>query len=112
MPERAKVWRPPGQEKSPSERARGNRHQRGYTSRWSRFSKQMLRERPLCEVCLEMTPPRYTASQCSDHIDGKGPLSERGFDPTNIKVMCIRCHSKKTCREDGGFGLPKPGEGE
>jgi 5-methylcytosine-specific restriction protein A len=35
-----------------------------------------------------------------DHDDG----DPNNNDPSNLKTMCNCCHSRKTAREDGGFG--------
>lgn len=102
MPSRAKQFRPkqvaPG--RSHKEEARGNRHARGYTSHWSRFAKAYLREHPLCVKCQERG--RVEAAFCVDHIDGKGPLGERGYDPTNLQPLCERCHNRKTASDQRG----------
>lgn len=35
-----------------------------------------------------------------DHEDG----DPNNNDPSNLRTLCIGCHSRKTAREDGGFG--------
>jgi 5-methylcytosine-specific restriction protein A len=35
-----------------------------------------------------------------DHIDGDPNNNE----PVNLRTLCVCCHSRKTAREDGGFG--------
>ncbi|HHA2936777.1 HNH endonuclease signature motif containing protein [Stenotrophomonas maltophilia] len=35
-----------------------------------------------------------------DHADG----DPNNNAPENLRTMCISCHSRKTAREDGGFG--------
>lgn len=52
---------------------------------------------------------KYTCCDCSgfgdqvDHDDG----NHANNDDSNLKTRCISCHSKKTARENGGFGNPK-----
>gem|GEM_PF-4480047 len=35
-----------------------------------------------------------------DHVDG----NPNNNDPANLRTMCVGCHSRKTARENGGFG--------
>ncbi|MEW6383526.1 MAG: HNH endonuclease [Pseudomonadota bacterium] len=37
-----------------------------------------------------------------DHIDG----DPNNNATTNLQTLCVSCHSRKTAREDGGFGNP------
>lgn len=100
MPERARQYRKPPttapRAPTPAPR-RGTRHERGYNSLWSRFARAYLREHPLCVKCKEAG--RIQAAFCVDHIDGKGPLGERGYDLTNLQALCERCHNRKTAQD-------------
>jgi len=42
-------------------------------------------------------------------VDHVRPLSDGGdhYDADNLQALCRSCHARKTCREDGGFGLAK-----
>ncbi len=72
--------------------------QRGYTSaRWRSTRRAQLRREPLCRECGKVATD-------VDHIDGLGPLGPRGHDPENLQSLCRPCHSRKTARENGGFG--------
>lgn len=83
-----------------TDRRRGNRHDRGYDWKWEAISLAHLREHPDCQRC------GARATQC-DHIKPpKGDL-KLFFDPTNRQSLCDSCHSRKTAREDGGFGNPQ-----
>ena len=99
MPTRARIYRPkqaaPRHTREPE--ARGSRHERGYNSRWARFAKAYLAQNPLCRTCQDKG--RVAAAFCVDHIDGKGPLGERGYDPTNLQPLCESCHNRKTASE-------------
>lgn len=99
MPSRARQYRPKtsAPRLTPPEKRRGSRHERGYTSHWSRFAKAYLREHPLCVHCQKQG--RTTAAYCVDHIDGRGPLGERGYDLANLQALCESCHNRKTARE-------------
>ena len=56
-----------------------------------------------------LTRDLYTCVDCAgfgdqvDHDDGDFSNN----DDANLKTRCISCHSKKTARENGGFGNPK-----
>jgi 5-methylcytosine-specific restriction enzyme A len=85
---------------------RPNSNARGYTSKWARAAKAYLADHPLCECddCLLIPPAERPRAQHVDHRDGCGPNGPRGFDPTNFMAMAHACHSRKTARQDGGFG--------
>lgn len=85
-----------------------NPHQRGYNREWRKISKQFLDAHPLCagfdSVCEERG--RITPATDVDHI-----VPHRGnlrifWDQSNWQALCHTCHSRKTAREDGGFGRP------
>ncbi len=85
--------------------ARGNSTQRGYTWRWRNYSRQFLKDHPLCECPdCQAGAVRATASEVVDH-----KIPHRGnetlfWDSTNHQAMAKRCHDRKTARHDGGFG--------
>lgn len=85
---------------------RPSSNERGYTSKWAAVAKAYLADHPTCECddCLELPEADRPPAQHVDHRDGLGPKGPRGFDPTNFVAMNHRCHSRKTVREDGGFG--------
>jgi 5-methylcytosine-specific restriction protein A len=55
----------------------------------------VLASHPLCAVCDEPATD-------VDHIDGNA----RNNDVHNLQSLCHSCHSRKTARQDGGFGRP------
>lgn len=72
------------------------------TARWKRFRLIKLKRNPLCEECLE-----HGRVVQAKHVDHKEP--HRGdttlfFDIDNLRSLCMSCHSRKTAKEDGGFG--------
>lgn len=103
MPQRPSRYRPFPKRPSPSEASRPTAAQRGYGSRWQAFRISYLADHPLCQLCSEADRGPVEAT-CIDHIDGKGPNGERGYDVTNLMPMCHSCHAKKTIERDGGFG--------
>ena len=87
----------------PKEAKRLTASQRGYTFRWSKVSKAYLQQHPWCSECARQG--RMTTATEVDHI-----IPHRGdrglfWDQSNWQGLCKRCHSIKTAREDGGFGL-------
>ncbi|MBI9042903.1 MAG: HNH endonuclease [Anaerolineaceae bacterium] len=93
------------------ENKRGSSSKRGYGSRWRSIRNQILKQNPLCVLCLEAD--RVTAATEVDHII---PKARGGTDfPSNLQALCKECHSRKTSIEDGGFGrqsVPPSNEGE
>lgn len=77
--------------------ARLSAYARGYTSTWSKASRQFLKEHPLCAVCGK--PATET-----DHIVPHKGNKELFWDVSNWQPLCHECHSRKTATEDGGFG--------
>ena len=72
--------------------------ERGYDSRWRKRSKLFLKAHPLCEECLEQN--KLTPATVVDHI-----VPHRGdpvlmWDESNWRVLCKRCHDRKTGRHD------------
>ena len=63
----------------------------GYGSRWRRLRLMVLREVPWCEDCGAVATE-------VDHVLAlkKGGTNER----TNLRSLCLSCHSRKTARED------------
>ncbi|ALN84936.1 HNH endonuclease family protein [Lysobacter capsici] len=43
------------------------------------------------------------AASCVDHVNGDATNN----DLTNLQPLCSPCHSRKTAKEDGGFGNQK-----
>ena len=84
---------------------RSSASSRGYTYRWREYSKRFLKAHPLCEQCKR--EGRLTPAECVDHIIPAAVRSDLFWDSDNHQALCWACHSKKTAREDGGFGNAK-----
>jgi 5-methylcytosine-specific restriction protein A len=79
-----------------SDAQRGNRHERGYGSEWTRIRVRILkRDCGLCQPCLHTGA--VTRASTVDHIV---PKSENGTDDDdNLQAICDPCHSAKTALE-------------
>ena len=77
-----------------------NTHQHLYTYRWKKQSKLYLKKHPVCVLC------GGKATELDHKIPHKGN-KEIFWDSSNWQPLCKRCHSRKTCAEDGGFGNRK-----
>lgn len=78
---------------------RPSSHQRGYDQDWYRLRNAYIAANPMCEV------PGCTAKAA--HVDHRTPVAVRPdlrLVWSNLQSMCKPCHSRKTVREDGGFG--------
>jgi len=74
---------------------RGTAHQRGYTWKWSKYSKRYLKhpDNVLCRLKLEGCT---TLAECVDHIVAvNGPNDPLFWDKTNHQAACIKCNSAK-----------------
>lgn len=91
---------------------RGTAQERGYTKRWSRYSKAFL-ARPENQFCvLHIDSQCAGIAQCVDHIDPPdGPDDPRFWDRSNHQPACIHCNSVKGHKKQRGsfiFGAGEP----
>lgn len=79
---------------------RESRHRRGYGRQHVRLRAQLLRQEPLCRLCLAKKPPRCTPATIADHIT---PIAQGGavHDINNLQPVCADCHRDKTLRDQG-----------
>ena len=75
---------------------RGSSRQRGYDTRWNKYSKWFLSQ-PQNQFCaLHMDEGCAGVAQCVDHIDPPdGPDDPRFWDYSNHQPACIHCNSVK-----------------
>jgi 5-methylcytosine-specific restriction enzyme A len=89
------------EERRRQDRQRGSAAARGYGSRWRRYRAWFLAlpENVLCACgCGRL-------STDVDHIQAvTGPDDRLFWEPTNHQALAHECHSRKTVREDGGWG--------
>ena len=90
-----------GTKKANKKRATPN--DRGYTYRWRKAAKGFLREHPWCAECQRRGRALTPATEV-DHIIPHRGNKALFWDKNNWQPLCHRCHSRKTAREDGGFG--------
>lgn len=85
---------------------RGTAASRGYSSRWTRYSKKYREENPLCVRCKEKG-----ILKLGGHVDHIVPVKDKDdplfWETSNHQTLCVSCHSEKTAKEDGGFGNPR-----
>jgi 5-methylcytosine-specific restriction protein A len=84
---------------------RGSASQRGYNSRWAKYSKWFLKQ-PGNHLCvLRLDDKCGYASECVDHIQPpNGPDDELFWLTSNHQPACIHCNSVKGHRTMKGEG--------
>lgn len=85
-----------------SDAHRGSAHQRGYNKRWQKARLTFLRNNPVCTRCA--SAGLVVVATDVDHIIPHKGDQTLFWDSGNWQSLCKSCHSKKTAREDGGFG--------
>lgn len=102
MPNAAPKHRPPQSGAPRHERPRLTSRQRGYDARWDKARRLHLIDHPLCAHCLArgLTVPAREVDHIVAHKGDMGKF----WDRANWQSLCKRCHSRKTAKEDGGFG--------
>jgi 5-methylcytosine-specific restriction protein A len=74
---------------------RGSANERGYTSRWNRYSKAFLKK-PENQICKLQLHGCTIVSKCVDHIiPPKGANDPLFWDKSNHQAACIHCNSVK-----------------
>lgn len=92
------------------DRRRGTSAQRGYTSRWRKLRGSFIAQNPLCAECQRMG--KIKPATDVDHIIPHRGDEKLFYDWANLQALCHKCHSRKTAKEDGGFGNdPRRGGG-
>lgn len=83
------------------ERRRGSAARRGYGKTWQAIRAAYLAAHPICECSPGCAEPATDV----DHRDGSGPRGDNSWP--NLQAMAHGHHSRKTVRENGGFGRPR-----
>lgn len=105
------------------EQRRGSAHQRGYTRRWSEYSKARLRRHPLCvgyprgyhgytvvegengdEIINQTSDARLVLAEVTDHGESAAAHPELFWEPSNHQSLCTDCNKRKAIEVEGGFG--------
>jgi 5-methylcytosine-specific restriction protein A len=84
--------------KSQYDKDRGSASKRGYGRQWQAIRICKLKQDPLCSDCLGAG--LVVAATDVDHIDG----NVHNLSVNNLRSLCHACHSRKTIRENYGFG--------
>lgn len=82
-----------------NEKLKGNRHERGYGTKWDKLRKKILRrDNFLCQPCYNNN--KLTPAEQVDHVV---PKARGGTDEhSNLQSICLTCHNKKTAKESHG----------
>lgn len=87
------------------DRARGTRHERGYTNKWGAYSKARLARHPWCVGYPSGQHKPFTIlADVTDHILSARAHPELFWDETNHQSLCLDCNRRKAIAEEGGFG--------
>lgn len=70
---------------------------RGYGADWKALRAKHLRSHPFCVEC-------GVVADTVDHIIAHRGDDRLRLDPSNLRSFCRTHHSRKTVRQDGGFG--------
>jgi len=78
------------------EARRKSAHERGYTSKWYRYTKLFLKQ-PENQLCkLQLDNKCNIIAECVDHIiPPKDPQDSLFWDESNHQAACIHCNSVK-----------------
>lgn len=108
MPTKPKRFQPPGktikaEQRKRYDQQRGTRQERGYDDEWYKVTRPriLLRDLYQCQQC-----GRFVGMKKRDaHVDHIKAKAEGGSDEdSNLQTLCESCHSRKTVRQDGGYG--------
>lgn len=79
-------------------------YKRYKSKKWRAFRKEFLDKNPLCKNFEDC----HSFAEHVDHIKRIESEDDKLFyDENNLQALCKRCHSRKTAKEDGGFGNAK-----
>ena len=90
------------QERREHDEHRGSSADRGYGAHWRKIRLAFLAQYPLCALCQRER--KLAPATVVDHIRPHRGNPELFYDPENLQALCKPCHSKKTVRENDGFG--------
>jgi len=69
-----------------------------HRAHWKRLRTLVLAREPICRIC------NRAAATTADHVIPHKGKWELFSALENLEGICDECHSRKTAREDGGFG--------
>jgi len=102
MAVRAKALSSPKSQAKRMEPKRKTAAKRGYGYAWQKARLNFLKMNPLCVECYKsgVLEPATDVDHIKPH---KGDMV-LFWDRSNWQGLCKSCHSRKTAKEDGGFG--------
>lgn len=86
-------------------RYKGTSSARGYGYRWKKLRDRYIAQHPHCEECFKAG--QVVIATEVDHIIPLRGDQALLYDERNLQSLCKSCHSRKSAREDGGFGNSK-----
>lgn len=75
------------------------------STRWRKLRLIVLNHTPLCAECA--ANGHVSMATEVDHIKPHCGDEKLMWDVDNLQGLCHECHSRKTVKEDGGFGNVK-----
>ncbi|AVU01202.1 HNH endonuclease [Xanthomonas oryzae pv. oryzae] len=94
-------WKPYKEDSKQAQRRQARRALPTNATQWRRLRAAHLAAEPLCRQCAGVG--RVVAATDVDHIDGY----DSNNAPENLQSLCHACHSRKTAKENGGFGTSR-----
>ena len=82
------------------EKARNAINSKVYSTNWRRLRLIVLKDQPLCRLCLSMTPSVIRPSVEVDHILPVKDRPDLQYTISNLQALCCHCHSVKTRQEN------------
>jgi 5-methylcytosine-specific restriction protein A len=86
------------QKRRAEDQRRPSARARGYDTKWERTRRNYLAAFPICQHSAGCLNPAVDVH----HIDGAGPLGDRGHDWSNLQGLCKPHHSKVTATDQPG----------
>ena len=81
---------------------RGTSASRGYTYRWTQFSRLFRQNNPLCEMCKDKGILKV--AQCVDHIIAVDGIDDPLFyEESNLQSLCNTWHNLKSEAEGNRY---------
>jgi len=76
---------------------RPSAYRRGYDKKWAKFSREFLRDNPLCEICG--SPATVTDHRVPFEIMKK-VYGGNTYRPEDYQALCTSCNTRKGRNED------------
>ncbi len=90
---------------TPRRSAQSRNAGRLYGRRWQRARRAYLARFPLCKDCEKHGG--IVGADVVDHVEPHRGDAGLFWDQKNWQPLCASCHSRKTAKQDGGYGNAK-----